>query len=103
MTGIHLREGGCCTAVAPRTFLVAVDLIRAVILAVVEVVAAEDGADAAAVSALELVFLARWCRRRHFWRQARMWFISFFNGIVTFLELANTYGSFVRRCCRRSC
>lgn len=79
------KERGCCTAAARRTFLIAVDLIGAVILAVIEVVAAEDGADAAAVGALELVLLARRCRRRHFWRQAQMWFILFFNGPATFI------------------
>lgn len=97
------KERGCCTAAARRTFLIAVDLIRAVIPAVVEVVAAEDGADAAAVGALELVFLARWRGRRHFWRQAQMRFVLFFIANVTFIELANTYGSFVHRCCRHSC
>lgn len=97
------KERGRCTAAARRTFLIAVDLIRAVILAVVEVVAAEDGADAAAVGALELVFLARRCRRRHFWRQAQMRFTLVFYANVTFIELANTYGSFVHRCCRHSC
>lgn len=100
---LEKKERGSCTVAARRTFLIAVELIRAVILAVVEVVAAEDAADAAAVGALELVFLARWCRRRHFWRQAQTQFILFFNGNVTFIELANTYGSFVHRCCRHSC
>lgn len=53
-----------------RTFLIAVDLIGAVVFAVVEVVAAEDGADAASVGALELIFLAYGYRRWHFWKQA---------------------------------
>lgn len=48
-----------------HTFLVAVDFIRAVILAVVEVVAAKDGADAAAVGAEELVLLAHGLGRWH--------------------------------------
>lgn len=42
---------------APPTFLVAVDLVGAVVFAVIEVVAAEDGADAASVGALELILL----------------------------------------------
>lgn len=77
----------------PRTFLIAVHLVRAVVLAVVEVVAAEDGADAAAVGALELVFLAYGCSRRHFWKQAPTGSVSFVTGNVIFTELANTYGS----------
>lgn len=48
---------------APRTFLVALDLVGAVVFAVVEVVAAEDGADAASVGALELILLTYGCRR----------------------------------------
>lgn len=62
-------------AALSRTFLVAVDLVGAVVFAVVEVVAAEDGADAATVGALELILFAhgyRW----HFWKQARTPVIS---------------------------
>lgn len=44
---------------ARHTFLIAADFIRTVVLAVVEVVAAQDGADATAIRALELVLLAR--------------------------------------------
>lgn len=63
------RDGGlqqwqCSTA--QHTFLVAVDFIRAVILAVVEVVAAKDGADASAVGAEELVLLAHRLGRWHY-------------------------------------
>lgn len=42
------------------TFLVAADLVRAVVLTVVEVVTAQVGADAAAVGALELILLTDW-------------------------------------------
>lgn len=54
-----------------RTLLIAVDLIGAVVVAVIEVVATEDGADAAPAGALELIFLAHGYRRRHFWKQAQ--------------------------------
>lgn len=61
-----------------RTFLIAVDLIGAVVFTVVEVVAAEDGADAASAGALELIFLAHGYRGRHFWKQAcDFWFVCF--------------------------
>lgn len=53
---------------APRTFLVALDLVGAVVFAVVEVVAAEGGADAASVRALELILLTYGCRRWSFWK-----------------------------------
>lgn len=56
---------------AQRTFLVAVDFIRTIVLAVVEVVAAQDGADATAAGALELILLTYWCGRRHFWKSHR--------------------------------
>lgn len=49
-----------------HTFLSAVDFIRAVVLTVVEEVAAQDGADASAVGAPELILLAYWCGRRHY-------------------------------------
>lgn len=52
---------------AQHTFLIAIDFIRAVVLAVVEVVTAKDGADATAISALELILLAYWCGRSYFW------------------------------------
>lgn len=61
-----------------RTFLIAVDLIGAVVFAIVEVVAAEDGADAASVGALKLILLAYGYRRWHFWKQARTCLISIF-------------------------
>lgn len=53
---------------AAHTFLVAVDLVGAIVFAVVEVVAAEDGADAASVGALELILLTYGCRRSSFWK-----------------------------------
>lgn len=59
------RRHGGGAAQRRRTFLVAVDFIRAVILAVVEVVAAKDGADAAAVGAEELILLAHRLGRWH--------------------------------------
>lgn len=59
------------TAALRRTFLIAVDFIRAVILAVVEVVAAKDGADASAVGAEELILLAHGLGRWH-WSGKRM-------------------------------
>lgn len=55
-------------AAAQLTFLIAIDFIRTVVLAVVEVVAAKDSADAAATGALELVLLTYWCGREQFWR-----------------------------------
>lgn len=70
-----------------RTFLIAVDLIGAIVFAIVEVVAAEDGADAASVGALKLILLAYGYRRWHFWKQARTCLISifcFFIANVTF-------------------
>lgn len=51
-----------------HTFLIAVDFIRTIVLTVVEVVAAQDGADATAIGALELSLLTCWCGRRHLWR-----------------------------------
>lgn len=51
------------------TFLVAADLVRAVVLTVVKVVTAQVGADAAAVGALELVLLTDWHGRRSLWRK----------------------------------
>lgn len=44
------------------------DFIRTIVLAVVEVVAAKDRADAMATGALELIFLTYWCGRSQFWR-----------------------------------
>lgn len=44
------------------------DFIRTIVLTVVEVVAAKDRADATAIGSLELILLAYWCGRRHFWR-----------------------------------
>lgn len=100
MTGMHLtrnfkkKKKKKAAAAVPRTFLIAVDLVRAVVLAVVEVVAAEDGADAAAVGALELIFLAYGCSRRHFWKQAPTRSVSFFFPPLRLLpSLADTYGS----------
>lgn len=46
-----------------RVFLIAVDFIRTVVLAVIEVVAAQDRADAETTGALELIFLTHWSGR----------------------------------------
>lgn len=43
------------------------DFIRTIVLTVVEVVAAKDGADATAIGALELIFLTYWPGRSRFW------------------------------------
>lgn len=51
-----------------HTFLVAVDFIRTIVLAVIEVVAAKDRADASTTGALELILLAYRFGRRHWWR-----------------------------------
>lgn len=54
--------------VTQPTFLIAVDFIRTIVLAVVEVVAAQDRADATAIGALEFIFLTYWCGGRYFCR-----------------------------------
>lgn len=51
-----------------HTFLIAVDFIRTIVLAVVEVVAAQGRADATAVGALEFILLTYWCGGRYFCR-----------------------------------
>lgn len=51
-----------------HTFLIAVDFIRAVVLTVVEVVAAQRRADAAAIRALELILLTNWWGSRCCWK-----------------------------------
>lgn len=54
-----------------HTFLIAMDFIRTIVLTVVEVVAAKDGADATAIGALELIFLTYWRGRSRFWGSHR--------------------------------
>lgn len=64
----HLQLSRRRCDAAQRTFLIAIDFIRAVVLAVIEVVAAKDSTDAAATGALELVLLTCWFGREQFWR-----------------------------------
>lgn len=51
-------------SVVTRGTCLAVDLIRAIVLAVIEEVAAQRGADASAVGTHELILLACWDRGR---------------------------------------
>lgn len=58
--------------VARHTFLIAVDFIRAIVFTVIEVVAAQNWADATAIRAPELVLLARWFGSTPFWKRTRV-------------------------------
>lgn len=75
-TGSRRSEGEHCQCdkfpVAQHTFLTAVDFIRAIVLTVVKVVAAQNWADATAVRAPELVLLARWFGGTPFWKRTRV-------------------------------